>query len=244
MSLPTYAELTREDANPLKRVLQRRRLADALRAGGRNGAPESIVDYGGGDGALLRMAAGIWPQARLTCFEPWDRFAAEARAALADLPQALVVEDAAAIGNASADLVFCTEVFEHLPDAQTEDALAEIDRILAPGGRLVVGVPVELWGPALAKGLFRILRRPDEFDGQWRHVLSAAGGRAPSPRPEVPIGAGLAYHPHHAGFDHRPLLARIAARFEVERIAGSPFGVLPLGLNNELYMTARKPISA
>ena len=240
MSLPTYAELTREDANPLKRALQRRRLSDALRAVGRATTPQAIVDYGGGDGALCRLAAEVWPQARLTCFEPWDRFAAEARANLADLASARVVEAEADLLPGSADLVFCTEVFEHLPEAATEQALDQIDRILVPGGRLVMGAPVELWGPALAKGLFRIARRPHEFDGNWRHVLSAAAGKAPAPRPEVGIGEGRAYHPHHAGFDHRPLVARIAARFEIERLAGSPFPILPLGLNNEVYVTARK----
>lgn len=239
MTAPTYAELTREDANPLKRMLQRRRLADALKAA-RGPAPGVVVDYGGGDGALCRMAAAAWPAARLICFEPWERFAAEARSGLADLPQVTVVTNEAAIEDAVADLVFCTEVFEHLPDPEAERALAEIDRILAPGGRLVMGVPVELWAPALAKGAFRFARRPGEFDGNWRHVLSAAGGRAPRPRPAVGIGEGRAYHPHHAGFDHRPLVARMAARFEIERLAGSPFPALPLGLNNELYVTARK----
>ena len=240
MSLPTYAQLTREDANPLKRALQRRRLADALKAGACAPKPQAIVDYGGGDGALCRLAAQTWPGAQLTCFEPWARFAAEARANLADIAQARVVETEAEIAAGSADLVFCTEVFEHLPDPETEQALGEIARILAPGGRLVMGAPVELWAPALAKGLFRIARRPGEFDGDWRHVLSATFGTAPRPRPGIGIAEGRTYHLHHAGFDHRPLLARIAARFEIERVAGSPFPVLPLGLNNELYVTARK----
>jgi SAM-dependent methyltransferase len=235
----SYAALTRADPNPLKRWVQGRRLNDALAGLQGGAAPASILDYGGGDGELLRMAAGVWPAARLTCFEPVPALAAEARANLAGLP-ATVVEAESALQPAAADLVLCTEVFEHLPAAETAAALAAIDRALVPGGRLVIGTPVELWGPALAKGLFRLLRRPADFDGRLSNILAAAGGRPPAPRPVVEISPGRAYFPHHAGFDHRRLLADVAARFKVERVWGSPGGALPLWLNSEVYLLARK----
>jgi SAM-dependent methyltransferase len=235
----SYAALTRADPNPLKRWVQGRRLNDAL-AGLQGGpAPTSILDYGGGDGELLRRAAGAWPAARLTCFEPVPALAAEARANLAGLA-ADVVEAEAGLAEGGADLVLCTEVFEHLPAVETDAALAAIDRALAPGGRAVIGTPMELWGPALAKGLFRMLRRPGDFDGRLPNILAAAGGRAPAPRPVVEIAPGRAYFPHHAGFDHRRLLADVAARFEVARVWGSPGGALPLWLNSEVYILARK----
>ena len=54
-----------------------------------------------------------------------------------------------------------------LSAGQLAAALDRIDRTLAPGGRLVIGVPMELWAPALAKGVFRAARRPGELlDGQ------------------------------------------------------------------------------
>ena len=235
----SYAELTRRDPNPLKRLLQRRRLADALRLA-RDLSPRLIVDYGGGDGALLAAAAQLWPQARLICFEPAPQLAAQARALLAGVARAAVVENEAALPANRADLVFCTEVFEHLPPQETTRALDEIERILAPGGRLVLGVPVEIGPPALPKGLFRIVRRPGEFDGRLGNVLSASLGQAPAPRPSSEISAGRAYYPHHAGFDHRPLVGELRRRFEVERRGGSPFPALPAFANSELYVRARK----
>jgi SAM-dependent methyltransferase len=236
---PSYADLTRCDPNPLKRLLQRRRLADALRLT-RDLTPEVVVDYGGGDGALLVAAAGWWPRARLICFEPAPQLAAEARDALRGLALAEVVEAEAALPSAAAQLVFCTEVFEHLPPAETACALVEIERILASGGRLVLGVPVELGPPALAKGLFRASRRPGDFDGRLGNVLAAGLGRPPGPRPAAEISPGRAYHPHHAGFDHRPLLEELGRRFRVERLAGSPFPALPPWANSELYLRACK----
>jgi SAM-dependent methyltransferase len=236
---PTYAQLTRGDPNPLKRAVQARRLADALRLA-HGLAPRLVVDYGGGDGALLQAAGGIWPEARLICFEPAPQLAAQARDLLAGSPRAAVVQAEGELPTAAADLVFCTEVFEHLPPAETARALDEIVRVLAPDGRAVIGVPVELGPPALAKGAFRVLRRPGEFDARPRTVLSALLGRAPAPRPVTEISSGRAYFPHHAGFDHRRLLRVIGERFAIERTAGSPLPGLPLWLNSELYVRARK----
>ena len=236
---PSYAALTREDPNPLKRALQTRRLSDALRMAGAL-TPRLVVDYGGGDGAVLCAAAQLWPQASLICFEPAPQLAAQARALLAGLHRAEVVERESALPDAIADLVFCMEVFEHLPATETVRALDEIDRVLAPDGRLIVGVPLEVGPPALPKGLFRALRRPREFDGRPRHVLAAALGRPPGPRPEAEISSGRAYFPHHLGFDHRPLLGELGRRFAVESTCGSPFSRLPLWANSEVYVRARK----
>ena len=99
---------------------------------------------------------------------------------------------------------------------------------------------MELWGPALAKGLFRMARRPNSFDGRLNHVLAAARGRAPSPRPEVEISPGRAYFPHHLGFDHRRLLTAMRERFDIERVWGSPAAVAPPWLNSEVYILARR----
>jgi SAM-dependent methyltransferase len=241
VTAPSYAALTRDDPNPLKRAVQGRRLADALRLA-RDLSPGLVVDYGGGDGALCRSAAVLWPQARLICFEPAPQLAAEARTLLAGVARAEVQEAEAALPAASADLVFCTEVFEHLPPAETDRALDEIARILKPGGRAVIGVPVEIGPPALAKGVFRALRRPGEFDARPGTVLQALAGRPPRPRPLAEISAGRAYYPHHAGFDHRPLVGEISRRFDLERCAGSPFPALPAWLNSELYVRAQRRI--
>jgi SAM-dependent methyltransferase len=239
----SYARLTRNDPNPLKRWLQRRRLDDALAAAG-PAEPLCIVDYGGGDGALTAMAAERWPDAELICFEPAPRLAAEARALLAGVEQAEVMQSTAEIPDGAADLVLCTEVFEHLPEAQTAEALAEIERLLMPGGRLVIGVPVEIGPPALLKGLFRMIRRPGAFDARPGNILGSALGRPPAPREEAEIAPGLPYFPHHTGFDHRALYAALAARFGVEAVTGSPFPNLPLALASEVYFTAVKAESS
>ena len=234
-----YAALTRDDPSRLKRVVHSRRLVDAL-AMARDLAPRVIVDYGRGDGALCLFAAEIWPRARIICFEPAPQMATEARLLLARTPQAQVVGDETALPGGVVDLVFCTEVFEHLPPTESNRALDEIARILRPGARAIIGVPIEVGPPALAKGVFRALRRPGEFDARPEVVARSLVGRPPRRRPAAEISPGRAYFPHHAGFDHRPLFRAIADRLALERRTGSPFSLLPAWLNSEVYLRARR----
>ncbi|MDO1559727.1 class I SAM-dependent methyltransferase [Brevundimonas sp. 2R-24] len=233
-----YAERTHRDPNPLKRWVQGRRLEDALRWAERRGEPSRIVDFGCGDGELCRRAAQRWPGCEVVGFEPAAELRAQATAA--GIEGVRYVEAEAQLPEAWADVVFCTEVFEHLPDAETETALREIHRILSPDGRVVIGVPVEVGPPAAAKGLFRMLRRWGDEDARPGPVLAAMAGRPKKSRFRDWIAPGRAYFPHHIGFDHRPLIRRLAPLFRVEQVAGSPLAALPVWLNSEAYIVARR----
>lgn len=202
-----------------------------------------VVDFGGGDGRLAALAAERWPEARIVVFEPYAEMAQAARAMLADLPLVSVVEREKDIPT-GADVVFCTEVFEHLPDAETDRALWEIDRILKPGGLLVAGVPVEFGPPALFKGLFRRARRSDAYDASWSRIWQATLGRPPTDRPDELIGENRRYHSFHLGFDHRRLKARLEQRLGPVRVTGSPAAFAPVLMNSEAYMTLTKQETA
>jgi len=56
--------------------------------------------------------------------------------------------------DGSLDLIFCTEVLEHLE--RPEEAVGELARVLAPGGRLVVSVPNDRWIVAIKTMLKRL----------------------------------------------------------------------------------------
>ncbi len=202
-----------------------------------------VVDFGGGDGRLAAMAARRWPRARIVVFEPYAEMAEAARTMLSGLALVSVVEREKDIPT-GADVVFCTEVFEHLPDAETDRALWEIDRILRPGGLLVAGVPVESGPPALFKGLFRRARRADAYDADWSRIWQAALGRPPTDRPNEWIGGNRRYHSFHMGFDLRRLKARLERRLGPVRVTGSPAAFAPVLMNSEAYMTLTKQETA
>lgn len=233
----SYDRLTRNDANRLKRWVQRRRLDDALRLAKLAQAPTRIVDYGAGDGALCLALADAFPAAAITCFEPVPSMREEAVRLIAGHPRIQIVGAESAI-PAGADIVICTEVFEHLPPAEFERALNEIERIAAPGGLVIFGVPVETGPPALAKGLFRMTRRYGAEDAQPRRILAATLGRPPA-RIAQEISEGRSYLFAHLGFDQRAFERAARARFDVERRRFSPLNI-GSWLASELYLAARR----
>lgn len=227
-----YSEITLGDKNPVKRFVQRRRLRDALSVldGLDDRFSGNFLDFGGGSGELSRMLARRFPRARVFCYEPMPGIFEEARQNLSDLENVTLVSDRKELRGLAFEYVFCLEVFEHLPIRQTARTLRIVDRLLKEGGLFVVGVPNELFVPALLKGLFRMKRRYGTYDARPRNVLRAALGRPPARRPVRMISHDLPYHFHHLGFDHRRLRAQLSETFDPISEFGSP-------VKNQLFGT-------
>jgi SAM-dependent methyltransferase len=234
----SYADATTNDPNPIKRWIHRRRFAHALRVFGRKPprAADSILDFGGGIGELLRVIHEVSPALKSCLYEPIPVLAEQARAHLRDLPQIEITSQLGPQHWQSFDFVFCLEVFEHLPPKQTADVIELLRKLAKPGGVLVVGVPHEIFLPAIAKGLFRMARRYGSFDARWGNVLACAAGRPPADRPIAELAPGYPFHPHHLGFDFRELERRLRASFRVLDAWFSPVPVLGPFLNSEYYL--------
>jgi SAM-dependent methyltransferase len=78
----------------------------------------------------------------------------------------LVADDGSLpLEHASIDLVWCSEVLEHVPD--TAHLLLEVRRVLRPGGRLLVTVPDHR---RLRTALIALMRFEAHFDPLGQHV--------------------------------------------------------------------------
>lgn len=229
-----YADKTFRDPNPIKRFFQERRLRDALRLADGRAEPRLIVDFGAGDGELCRRLRQRHPRAEIVCYEPHPGLMNQARAKLGNGARFLSRADD--LDGLRADLVFCLEVFEHLPPAELAAALDRVQALLASDGRGVVGVPVETGLPALYKGVFRMARRRGSFDARAKHVWAAVRGRPPGQRPSVELVPGSFYHLHHLGFDHRGFERALASRFRIEARRPGPLPWLGDWINAELTL--------
>jgi SAM-dependent methyltransferase len=237
-----YCDITYGERNRVKRYLQNRRFDDALRMLDRVELEtcRAILDFGGGDGEFCRRIHARFPGQTTYCYEPAPQLAAEAREVLRSVANARVVASFDALRGLQFDCVFCLEVFEHLPEGQLGPTLERLSGLVVPGGVCVVGVPNEIFFPALVKGAFRMARRYGEFDARLGNALWASVGRPPRERPLGEIGPGLPYHFHHLGFDDRRLTPRLREHFAIIDRFGSPWKFLGARLNFEIYYVLRK----
>lgn len=148
---PFYTRrIHRELASWLGSAQRRQALADVLARCGTGQAPQSILDYGGGDGVLIAD------------------FVARERAVMDPSganPVAGVVRIAhdENIGR-QWDLIVCAQALEHVTDPR--QTVAQLGSMLAANGRIYFEVPDEIWenrtcaGPARDRWLRWLVRWP------------------------------------------------------------------------------------
>ncbi len=165
----------------------RERLTALLPAG--LAAPGRILDVGAGTGALLAALRGRWPAAALCGLDLAHGMASAARCRGASV----AVGDAEALPFPAGrfDLVLSTSALQWLP--RLGPPLAEMRRVLAPGGRVALAL----------------------FGGATLHELAGAWQAA------LPAGAGDDAHRFHRQGDLEAALAQAGLRperLESERV--------------------------
>lgn len=241
----SYTEGVFNDKNPVKRWLQRRRLSSAIgvAATAKNNV-RLVLDFGAGSGELCKSLVLEYPNATVICYEPCSDLLTEARRELSDLPRIEFYSAFSALPKGCADVLFCLEVFEHIPLEGRAKALDQIDDLIKPGAEVIFGVPVEIGLPALYKGLFRMSRRFGAYDARPINVLRAVAGFPPKNRPLGLLPPDVEVHHEHLGFDHRIFRRHVSERFARTSASASPFGMLGTWLNPEAYFVVRKRVPA
>ena len=101
----------------------------------------SILDIGCNVGELLAYCRAHRPAMRLFGVEVNAAALDKARKNLPDADLRAAVAEDLPFPDASFDCVTCIEVLEHIPARLRAQALAEMRRVVRPGGRLVLRVP-------------------------------------------------------------------------------------------------------
>ena len=197
-------------------------------------AGRPLLDYGCGDGTFLALAHEQFPESVglevdpglvTACTERWGHLGG-LRFLLADQAQALPA--------GSFGVVLCTEVLEHCPTDAVDVALARMQRLVAPDGRVIISVPVETGLPLVVKQAARaIAARRVHSDYQHRETYSVrdfvrmliADEQTSVDRPvyETEFAPGLPNRYHgHKGFNWRAMRRRVGEAFRVVETRFSP----------------------
>ena len=148
-----------QDPEPFAFARRRALLHAELRPGDR------VLDLGCGAGRFL---AGLDDAIGV---EIAEHAAERARANVPGADIRLVEPDGSLpLGHGDVDLVWCSEVLEHIPDVA--HALLEIRRVLRPQGRLLATVPDH---PRLRRTLIALTRFEQHFDPLGQHVRFFTG---------------------------------------------------------------------
>jgi 2-polyprenyl-3-methyl-5-hydroxy-6-metoxy-1,4-benzoquinol methylase len=228
-----------------RRFSEARRLVEPLA-----GAP--LLDYGCGDGTFLSRVSDLFPGGVGAELDP--ALVRDATSRLGGGGQRFVhVEALAALPDASFGVVTCMEVLEHCTADTVDGVLATLRRLLAPGGTLLVSVPVETGPSLLVKQAARALAGRRGVPGYaqreryragelLRMLVAGAETRIPRPVYETRFEDGTPNRYHgHKGFNWRVLASRLDRELTVREVRFSPVH-LPGGLlASQVWIRCQRP---
>lgn len=223
------------------------RLAQQLAERARGG---TLLDYGCGDGTFIALTHGMFS---LAAGADVDRQQLdECRRRLGHLERVTFLETSslAKAEHAGAyDLVTCMEVLEHCTDAQRARVVADLGRLCAATGTIVISVPIEVGPALLGKQMFRAIaawRGQGDYEHREtyspREMLAAVLGRRHLARAnyEVSTPQGVLRYCGHKGFDWRILERELRAAFAIERRMFTPMPLLGGVLNSQVWFLCRR----
>ena len=237
-----YANITFKDPNIVKRWLQYKRLETAMHLSGNYCNPiekYSICDFGAGNGELCKLLSNKYKNALITCYEPTLELYNEAKQNLLNY-KINIINNTNNIPNDTFDIIFCLEVFEHLPSLEMNEVWDCFLKILKPNGIIIIGIPIEIGIPALYKGIFRILRRYGVYDANVKNILTSFLGRPPKTRPITEISPGFNWYSPHMGFDYRDFKRKCKLNFNIIKTSASPFNIFGAFFMPELNIVINK----
>jgi SAM-dependent methyltransferase len=214
-----------------------RRLADAA-GGGR------LLDYGCGDATFIAMVHDRFAEVVGVDVDPRQLADCARRLrSLANVRFALAGD----VASSGWDVVTCMEVLEHCVEEERRRVLGVLRGLVAPDGRVIISVPLEIGPTLIGKQLFRALagwRRLGDYAHRERYTLgelarSAAGRPVPRVAYEGRGADGPYRYYGHKGFDWRDLERELGAHFVVERRRFTPMPWCGAVLNSQVWFVCR-----
>ena len=204
-----YEKQTVDNPNPIARFAHKARMRRSMQlvepflTGS-----ATLLDYGCGQGRFLSELAPETDGQAVTLlgYDPYQS---------AQFDGYRIVSDPDEIAPRSVDVVTSLEVCEHLTDPETEEFVDFTVKVMSPGARLLVTVPIMLGPTLLVKELSRSVLFRRGTDYSTADLLKGTFFGTPGQRAEdIKIS--------HRGYDWRVTLNRLSKTFSLEHQEFSP----------------------
>jgi SAM-dependent methyltransferase len=211
------------------------------------------LDYGCGDGTFLALLMNGQPAPRIAVgAELTTAIVADCRERFKAQKglHFMVIEDLERPAHQGAyDAIYCMEVLEHVVDPAS--MLDTFKGLLAPGGTLVISVPIETGIPVVVKQIVRRIagwRGVGHYPGTtgytFPEIVRSVFARSTQhiERPVITREDGSTFH-DHKGFNWRMLRGLVSAEFDLVRESTSPVEWLGPQLGTQRWLIARKRVA-
>jgi SAM-dependent methyltransferase len=221
----SYLKQTTESQNPLARFAHQKRFGLAIKLIKRYlPANGTLLDYGTGDGRVIKLLKPNLPEARLLGYEPYME-------ALVEYERVKTYE---ACFAESYDVISAFEVLEHLRAPDVAAFLELIMATLKPSGYLIISVP-QMLGPILIPKLINAaFVKKTDWTYSFTEALSSAVCLRSPPRED------RNQYLNHKGFDWRDIETILAKNLTIESRIMSPFPKLWWGVNSQCFSIWRR----
>jgi SAM-dependent methyltransferase len=213
----------------------------APHAGGR------LLDYGCGDGTFVAMVHASFTRTLGVDVDPEQIEACRRR--LGDLRGVTFGQAAdAARGHEPWTVITCMEVLEHCLERERRRVLDELAALCAPGGRVIISVPIETGLSLLVKQSARALaglRGLGDYAHRERYsageMVRAVAGLSVPRVVHTGIGASGPFSYYgHKGFDWREVEREASERFRIERRLFTPVRMTGRFANSQAWFVCSR----
>lgn len=220
-----YSNLTTDSKFFIKRFSHEKRFEKAYCLLSKQNT-KSVLDFGTGDGYFLHYLNKKKTIESIKGYEPVEEIYKQIKL----IKGIEVVKKTSELHNEKFDAITCLEVLEHFNQEKQRELLQEIRSLLAPGGRIIISVPIEIGLSSLLKNGFRVLFKQREKDTSYKNIYKALF------IVKVNRSQKGDYINSHIGFNYKKLEELILKEgFIIDRKEFSPIGFLRSFINSQVF---------
>jgi 2-polyprenyl-3-methyl-5-hydroxy-6-metoxy-1,4-benzoquinol methylase len=136
---------------------------------------KTLLDFGAGDGFLIKYLANYFPDKMFYGFDPLNFMYEELTSTFkkSKLNNVTITDNLKSLANKKFDIVCCMEVLEHFSKSNQIHRLTEIKSLVKNDGIILVSVPLETGLSSLFKNIIRRMLSQQQEDSSLKNIMKS-----------------------------------------------------------------------